>query len=130
MIIKDENIFIDISVDGKIFSNLTLRQVEDLLSKYKNIDLKSKKMSAIPNCYAYFSSDIDNNEFLCKIYKTSFGLDRWIMLMKDDYEGYALYENPESHEYELAWYHSELEEPLSETEEKKMINCYIPSTNN
>lgn len=130
MIIKDENIFIDICINGKLFSNLSLRKVEELLSKYKNIDLSSKEISTIPNCFAYFSSDNNNNEFTCKIYKTSFGLDRWIMLMKDDYEGYALYENPESHEYELAWYHSELEEPLDENEEKKMISCYIPGTNN
>lgn len=130
MIFKDENIFIDISIDGKHFSNLSLRKVEELLSKYKNIDLESKEMSDIPNCFAYFSSDVENNEFSCKIYKTSFGLDRWIMLMKDDCEGYALYENPKSHEYELAWYHSELEEPLGEIEEKKLITCYIPSTNN
>ena len=65
MIIKDENIFIDILINGKKFSKLN-----------------------------------------------------------------ALYENPESHEYELAWYHSSLEEPLDENEEKKRITCYIPSTNN
>lgn len=130
MIIKDENIFIDILINGKKFSKLNLRKVEELLSEYKNIDLKSKEIVDIPNCFAYFCSDIENNEFICKIYKTSFGLDRWIMLMKDDYEGYALYENPESHEYELAWYHSSLEEPLDENEEKKRITCYIPSTNN
>ncbi|MBE6485855.1 MAG: hypothetical protein E7Z85_03305 [Methanosphaera stadtmanae] len=130
MIFKDENIFIDICIDGKCFSKLSLIQVEELLSEYKNIDLMSKEMSIIPNCYAYFNSDINNNKFTCKIYKTSFGLDRWIMLMKDDYEGYALYKNPNTHEYELAWYHSELEKPLDEIEEKKMISCYIPSTNN
>lgn len=128
MIIKDDNIFIDIYIDGKHFSNLSLGKVEELLSEYKNIDLKSKEMSDIPNCFAYFSGDVDNNEFICRIYKTSFGLDRWIMLMKDDREGYALYENPDSHEYELAWYRSDLEEPLDEIEEKKMISCYIPCT--
>ena len=108
MIFKDEKIFIDICIDGKRFSNLSLKMVEELLSEYKNIDLNYKEMRDIPNCFAYFNGDVDNNKFRCKIYKTSFGLDRWIMLMKDDCEGYALYENPETNEYELAWYHSDL----------------------
>ena len=63
MIFKDENIFIDIHINGKHFSNLSFRKVEELLSVYKNIDLESKEMSDIPNCFAYFSGDVDNNEF-------------------------------------------------------------------
>ncbi len=129
MIINDTDIFLDIFIGNDKFSRLSLREVEERLSTYKNIELKPKEMATIQNCYAYFCRDNDNNKFTCKIYKTSFGIDRWIMLMKDDYEGYALYENPESHEYELAWYHSKLEEPLSEDEEKKMITCYVPITN-
>jgi hypothetical protein len=46
--------------------------------------------------------------------------------MMDEIEGYALYENPKSHEYELAWYNSNLEEPLSEREEEKIRRCYNP----
>ncbi len=130
MIIKDDDVFIDVVVENVKFSHLSLRNVEELLSEYKNIDLNPKEMMDIPNCFAYFSGDNDNNEFTCKIYKTMFGLDTWIMLMKDNCEGYALYENPESHEYELAWYHRTLEEPLSEDEEKKMITCYVPGRNN
>ena len=61
MIIKDENIFIDILINGKKFSKLNLREVEELLSEYKNIDLKSKEIVDISNCFAYFCSDIENN---------------------------------------------------------------------
>lgn len=52
MIIKDENIFIDILINGKKFSKLNLREVEELLSEYKNIDLKSKEIVDIPNSYS------------------------------------------------------------------------------
>lgn len=129
MIIKDENVFIDIVVDDVKHCSLTLREVEELLGEYKIIDLNPKEMVDIPDCFAYFNGDDNNNEFACKIYKTMFGLDTWIMLMKDNCEGYALYENSESHEYELAWYHRKLEEPLSQSEEKKMITCYVPHRN-
>ena len=48
------------------------------------------------------------------------------MLMSDNFEGYALYENPENHEKELAWYHKKLEEPLTRSEEEKIRTCYTP----
>lgn len=128
MIIYDKNIFLDIVIDDEKFSKLTIRNVEELLEKFKyeNNDLKPKEIVNIPNCFAYFSDDRENNKFTCKIYKTSTGTDRWIMLMKDENEGYALYENPASNEYELAWYHKKLEEPVSELEEEKIRTCYVP----
>lgn len=129
MIIKDENVFIDVAVDGVKHSRLCLREVEQLLGNHKIIDLNPKEMVDIPNSFAYFSDDVDNNEFACKIYKTMYGSDTWIMLMKDNCEGYALYENPESREYELAWYHRKLEKPLSPEQERKMITCYVPGRN-
>ena len=129
MIIKDENVFIDIVLNGHTYSHLSLGEVEQLLEEHKIIDLNPKEMADIENCFAYFNGDDDNNEFACRIYKTMLGTDTWIMLMKDDCEGYALYENPISHQYELAWYHRKLEEPLTESEEKKMITCYIPHGN-
>lgn len=129
MIIKDENVFIDIVINEKRYSHLSLEEVEQLLEEHKIIDLNPKEMVDIENCFAYFEGDDDNNEFACRIYKTMLGTDTWIMLMKDDCEGYALYENPESHQYELAWYHRKLEEPLTESEEKKRITCYIPHGN-
>lgn len=132
MIISDENIFLDIVVNDEKFSHLCIREVEELLNRYKyeNDEMEAKEMISIPNCYAYFCEDNENNEFTCKIYKTSFGTDRWIMLMHDESEGYALYENPENNEYQLAWYHTKLEEPLSPGEEKKMITCYVPKQEN
>lgn len=130
MIIDDNNVLIDIVLDNERFSNLNFFEVEKLLLKYKEHynNLMPKEMTSIPNCFAYFSNDINNNEFICKIYKTSFDTDRWIMLMKDDYEGYALYKNPSNNKYEIAWYHSELEEPLDANEEEKIRTCYNPIT--
>lgn len=127
MIVRD--VFLDVVIDGDVFFGLGLSEVEDLLSKFKDdyIDLKPKEIRSIPNCFAYFSDDADNNRFMCKIYKTSFDKDRWIMLMKDDCEGYALYKNPSDDAYELAWYHSKLEEPLSESEEERIRTCYNPN---
>jgi hypothetical protein len=83
-------------------------------------------MHSIPNCYAYFNDDDENNKFVCKIYKTCTGTDRWIMLMYDENEGYALYQNPENNEYQLAWYHKKLEKPLTKKEEEKIRKCYSP----
>jgi hypothetical protein len=88
--------------------------------------MKPKEMHSIPNCYAYFNDDDENNKFVCKIYKTSTGTDRWIMLMYDENEGYALYQNPENNEYQLAWYHKKLEKPLTKKEEEKIRKCYSP----
>lgn len=128
MIINDENIFIDVIVDDEKFCHLSISEVEELLNKYKyqKNEMKPKEMISIPNCYAYFCEDNENNEFRCKIYKTAFGSDRWVMLMHDENEGYALYENPENNKYELAWYHRKLEKPLNANEEEKIIKCYIP----
>lgn len=131
LIVRDCDVFLDVVVGGVRFCSLRLCEVEDLLSGYKfeHDDLTPKQMLSIPDCFAYFSDDVDNNRFVCKVYKTSFGTDRWIMLMWDDCEGYALYENPESGEYELAWYYCGLEEPLSDAEEEKLRSCYCPCTN-
>lgn len=132
MIIDDENIFLDIIIDDEKFSKLSILEVEKLLSKYKyeNNKIKPKEMISIPNCYAYFCDDEEYNEFSCKIYKTMFGTDRWVMLMYDENEGYALYQNPENKKYQLAWYHRKLEEPLSPIEEKKIMKCYFPKEKN
>ncbi len=131
MIIRDDGVLLCVCVDGILHRGLRLVDVEALLSGYKNkySDLDAKQMISIPDCFAYFSEDDDFNRFVCKVYKTSFGNDRWIMLMSDDCEGYALYENPESGGYELAWYHCRLDEPLSESEEEKVMTCYNPLTN-
>lgn len=128
MIINCDDVLINIVLDDIEYFNLNFNDIENLLGKYKNEynDLAPKEIRSIPNCYAYFVGDNDNNEFTCKIYKTSFDTDRWIMLMSDDFEGYALYENPESHEKQLAWYHTKLEKPLNENEEEKMRTCYTP----
>lgn len=128
MILSDENIFLDIVLDNEKFNHLSFNEVEKLLSKFKyeKNEMKAKEMISISNCYAYFSDDNENNKFACKIYKTSFGTDRWIMLMFDKNEGYALYKNPENDKYQLAWYHTELEEPLSPREEEKIRKCYVP----
>ena len=129
MIIDDKDIYLDIIIDDKKFSSLSIKEVEELLQKYKNVNNKMlpKEMISIPNCYAYFSED---NKFTCKIYKTAFGTDRWIMLMHDENEGYALYQNPENKEYQLAWYHRQLEKPISPSEEDKMRKCYSPHNKN
>lgn len=131
MIVRGCCVFLDVVVGGECFVCLSLSEVEDLLSRYKYEydDLVAKQMVTIPDCFAYFNGDVDNNRFTCKVYKTSFGNDRWIMLMWDDCEGYALYKNPSNDEYELAWYHSGLEKPLSEADEEKIRTCYNPLTN-
>jgi hypothetical protein len=46
--------------------------------------------------------------------------------MKDDVEGYALYENPQTERMQLAWYHRKLDKPLTQDEEEKLITCYVP----
>lgn len=128
MIISGENVKLNIVWDGKVYESLSPEEVEKLFSKTKTDlnNLMPKQMKSIPNCYAYFCSDKMNNQFTCKIYKTMHGTDRWVMLMKDENEGYALYQNPESREYELSWYHKSLSKPLEPEEEKKRITCYIP----
>lgn len=128
MIISDENILLDVVLNDEKFSGLSIHEVEELLSeyKYKNNELKPKEMINIPHCYAYFSEDNENNRFTCKIYKTLHGTDRWIMLMYDEKEGYALYQNPENQKYQLAWYHTELEKPLTNNQEEKIRKCYCP----
>lgn len=126
MIINDSKVKINLELGGVLHEMLSFEMVDRMLSPFKNQEILPKQMISIPNCYAYFSSDNENNCFVCKIYKTSFGTDIWIMLMKDEKEGYALYQNPESLEYEIAWYHSKLEEPLAPDEEKKLITCYVP----
>lgn len=126
MIINSSRVKLNISLAGIVHENLSLEKVDSLLGPFKNQEILPKQMISIPNCHAVFCSDVDNNKFDCKVYRTTLGNDRWIMLMKDDFEGYALYENPVSRKMELAWYHRKLDEPLSQEEEKKMITCYVP----
>lgn len=128
MIISDEYVRLDVFIADECYCELTLSEVAELFeNNMNNIDLKPRQMSSIPDTFVYFSEDIDNNKFACKIYKTKYGSDRWLMFMKDNFEGYAMYKNPVSNRYELSWYHDKLEEPLSESQEKNMITCYVPN---
>ena len=122
------DVFLDVYYKNSWHKSLALEEVEDLLSDFKNniIEIEPKEMISIPDCYAYFSEDNNLNRFDCKIYKTLYGTDTWIMLMKDNYEGYALYKNPVTKKFEISWYHSKLKEPLDIKEEEKMISCYYP----
>ncbi len=126
MIITDDKVFLNLFKDDNSYFNLTFSEFESLLEEYKNVDLKPCEMFDIPNTKAYFSNDSDKHEFNCKIYKTMMGSDKWIMLMKDNTEGYALYLNPATNKFELSWYNVNLKEPLSEDEEEKIRTCYVP----
>ena len=114
-----------------MYNDLTVDEFEDIL--YENMldvgdSLNSKEMIFIDDAYASFCDDESKNIFYCAIYKTAFGKDKWFMLMKDDKEGYAIYINPSKNEKELAWYHKNLEEPLTPDEELKLITCYVPKS--
>ncbi|RAP48966.1 MAG: hypothetical protein BZ136_04345 [Methanosphaera sp. rholeuAM74] len=127
MIITDA--LIDLELDGRVYRNLSLDDVDELLSCYKDSlakNLEAKKMIEIPHSNASFSLDVNNNNFKCMVYKTSEGLDKWILLMKDEVEGYAMYMNPSTNRIELAWYHRTLQKPLPPQEEKRHITVYIP----
>ncbi|MBE6494411.1 MAG: hypothetical protein E7Z84_07380 [Methanosphaera stadtmanae] len=126
MIITEDEVLLNLIKEDNSYYNLTFSEFESLLDEYKNVELKPREMLDIPDTKAYFSNDHNKHEFNCKIYKTMMGLDKWIMLMKDDVEGYALYLNPATNKYELAWYNVNLKEPISEDEEDKIRTCYVP----
>lgn len=128
MIIDDVNVKIDLKYEDNLYSNLKLFEVENLLANVKSntTKLSSKEMIKIPNSTASFSDDEDKHIFHIYVYKTSMGSDKWILLMKDDKEGYALYKNPVTEKMQLAWYNKNLEKPLPPNEEKKLITCYVP----
>lgn len=128
MIISGNDVKLNIFWNDKVYESLTFSEVEELFKEYKDgiCELKPQEMMSIPDCYAIFCEDNSNNKFECKIYKTLYDKDIWTMLMKDNYEGYALYQNPKTGKYEISWYHTKLTKPLDKKEEEKMITCYIP----
>lgn len=129
MIIRDENIKLNLFLNNKEYYNVSFDEIESLLGLYKDKlknSLKPKEMVSVDNAYVYFTGDNTKNRFYCKIYKTCSGPDVWILLLIDDKEGYALYENPLTNKHELAWYRTDLIEPLSEENERKLITCYVP----
>ena len=126
MIITEDKVFLDLLKDDTFYSKLTLSEFEYLLREYKNVELKPREMITIPHAKAFFCEDSEKHEFICRVYKTMMGSSKWIMLMKDNIEGYALYRNPATNKMELAWYNTNLNEPLSEEEERKIRTCYVP----
>lgn len=129
MIIPEDKILINLEINNNFYGNLTLSDAEKLLKPYKTSlknNLKPKETIMVPGSYMYFSCDENKNRFSCKIYKTSTGTDRWILFMMNDIEGYALYMNPVTKKMELAWYNTQLNEPLNKEDEQKQITCYVP----
>ena len=128
MIINESDVKINLIYDGNLHSNLKLSEVEEFLSVHKqsHTDMKAREMIRIDDTSMYFSQDKDKNIFYPYVYKTSMGSDKWIVFMKDDVEGYALYENPQTERMQLAWYHRKLDKPLTQDEEEKLITCYVP----
>lgn len=128
MIINDDDVCINIKTKDNLYSNLKFDEVEEFLSIYKKNtkNILPKQHILIPDITVYFSDDKEKNIFYPYVYKTSTGSDKWFLFLKDQQEGYALYENPQTHKMELAWYHSNLQEPLNQEEEQKYITCYIP----
>lgn len=128
MIISNE-IKVDLFLNDDEYVNISLDRLELLLSPYKEKVqgvLHPKETLSINNAYICFSDDDEKHVFYCKIYKTSVGPDIWILLLADKREGYALYKNPLTNKLELAWYRSDLQEPLSKEMERMKITCYIP----
>lgn len=128
MIINDDDIKINIIYKDNLYSNLKFDDVEELFSDYKNRqkNLKPKEMIRIDDSIAVFSNDRDENKFYPHIYNTSTGEEKWVLLMATDDEGYALYKNPVTGKMQMAWYNKNLEKPLTDDEEKKLITCYNP----
>ncbi len=129
MILRENDVLLNITKDDKLHENLTISDTEKLLKPYRDsteVDISKKSTIDVPGVTMYFANDENKNIFQCEIYRTIDGSERWIMFMKDDVEGYALYYNPASKEYEMAWYNSTLKDPVDEEEEKKMITCYVP----
>ncbi|RAP53616.1 MAG: hypothetical protein BZ137_06385 [Methanosphaera sp. rholeuAM130] len=128
MIINEDDVKINIVYRGNLHSNLELSEVEDFFSEYKedNDSLKPRETKRIDDSTMHFADDEDKNIFYPYVYKTCEGNEKWILFMKDEMEGYALYENPQTKRMQLAWYHRKLLEPLSPDEEKELITCYQP----
>lgn len=128
MIIDENDVKINLMYKDNLHSNLKLCEVEEFLFKYKeiNTNMESRQMIRIDETSVYFSDDADKNLFYPYVYKTSEGNDKWIMFMKDDVEGYALYKNPQTDKMQMAWYHRKLDKPLTQVEEEKLITCYVP----
>lgn len=128
MIINEDDVLLDISINSKLYPHLSFLQAMNLLEHYMSDvghlePMTSKRVSGV---YMYFSCDEDRHKFCTKIYKTMHGTDRWILFMKDENEGYAFYMNSVTNKIELSWYSRLLNEPLNEEEERKMITCYVP----
>ncbi len=128
MIFSEDDILLNLNLDGNFYEKLTLGEVEYLLHDYKSSCgvLKSKEVFNIPDAFMYFAGDEDKNLFSIKIYKTLEGTDIWILFMMNNVEGYALYNNFSTNKLELAWYNANLKEPLSQEKEKEFITCYVP----
>ena len=124
--IIDDTITLDLYLDEKEYLEITLYRFYELLEKYVlDFTPKPTEMIEIPNAVVNFSEN-NNYKFSCHIYKTTVGKDKWILLMQDDIEGYALYENPATHKLELAWYNTTLDNVLPEDEQEKIRTCYVP----
>ena len=128
MIIDEADVKINLICRDNLHSNLKLCEVEEFLSGYKQIhpNMKARQMIKIDETSISFSGDANQNVFYPYVYKTSEGNDKWILFMKDDVEGYALYKNPQTEKMQLAWYHRKLDKPLTPEEEEKIITCYVP----
>ena len=128
MIIKEDDVLLDISINNKFYSHLSFLQVMNLLEHYVSDvgDLEPMTSKVVHGVYMYFSCDEDRHRFYTKIYKTMHGTDRWILFMKDENEGYAIYMNSVTNKIELSWYNRLLNEPLNKEEERKRITCYVP----
>lgn len=128
MIIDEDDVKINILHKGNLHKQLKLCEVEEFFSDYKKSNTKTgpREMIIIPDTSISFSDDKDNNTFHPYVYKTSEGNDKWILFMKDDVEGYALYKNLQTEMMQLAWYHRRLDKPLTPDEEEKIITCYVP----
>ena len=131
MIIYEDDVKINLISRGNLHDGLKLCEVEEFLSGYKDIhkNMQAREMIRIDDNHMYFSDDEDKNIFYPYVYKTCEGADKWILFMKDDVEGYALYENPQTGNMQLAWYHRNLDKPLTQEEEEKLITCYVPTYN-
>lgn len=130
MIISDDVVHINIKTKDNLYANLKFDEVEEFLSVHKENsgNLQPKESIKIEDIIIYFSDDEDENKFYPYVYKTSMGIDKWVLFLKDQQEGYALYKNPQTDRMELAWYHANLQEPLNKEEELKHITCYIPKS--
>ncbi|MCD7781916.1 MAG: hypothetical protein LUG89_04420 [Methanosphaera sp.] len=130
MIFKDGEVLLNIYINNKLYEDLSLSDTHSLLEDYKistSTHMDACDLIRVNGVSMYFSGDPDKHIFYCYIYKTMTGTDRWIMFMKDDNEGYALYLNPATNKYEISWYNRSLSRPLDQIDEEKIITCYVPN---